>query len=131
SLIDLDVGLLLASDTALAFLVDLVLDSLRALFFPDVRVGDQPGFVIQLLAYEVTVHVRSQEIRASNQVVQVQGTQLRNRQELEVVVNSAGLAGREGVGVVGVLRHFFDEVVQERAPLGSRSKLRNEERVLL
>lgn len=78
------------------------------------------------------MHVRPQEIGAADQVVEVELAQLRQREELEVVVDFAGgAAAVEGVGVVGVLGHFFDNVVQEGAPFGRGAQLRDEEGVLL
>lgn len=77
------------------------------------------------------MHVGAEEAGPADQVVQVQGLQLRNRQELEVIVNSASLAAAESVRIVGIFSHLLNEVVQERTPSGSGTQLRDEERMLL
>ncbi|KAI6753259.1 hypothetical protein HG531_005428 [Fusarium graminearum] len=118
-LVDLD--LLGASDSACTLLLNLILDTLRSLFFPDIRVGNQPSLLVQLGGHKVTVHVRSEQVGLSNKVRQAQLLQFGKCQELVVVVCF-------GANLLG---HLFDHVVQECAPLGRGTELRNEECVLL
>src|SRR6478609_8195281 len=54
-LVDLD--LLSTSDSACTFLLDLILDTLRPLLFPDIWVGNQPSLLVQLGCHKVSVHV--------------------------------------------------------------------------
>lgn len=129
--VDFDGDLFGAADAGFALFGDLVLDALLALFLPEVWVGDEAGLFVEFLRDEETVHVRAEQGRCADEVVEVEGAELLGGEELEVVVDVAASVFVEGVGVVGVFGHFFDEVVQEGTPFGGGAQLRDEEGVLL